>query len=356
MVAHARKYAEAGVDIDAGNAFVELIKPCVRSTNRSGADTALGGFGALFDIRDAGFTDPLLFAAADGVGTKLRVAIEVGRHDTIGIDLVAMCVNDIVVSGAEPLFFLDYFATGKLEGTDALEIIDGIASGCRQAGCALVGGETAEMPGMYIKGDYDLAGFAVGAVERDKLITGKSIAVGDVILGLASTGLHANGFSLVRHIISDLGINYSDAAPFTGDNESLGDVLLTPTRIYVKSCLEAIDTGNIKGLAHITGGGFFDNVPRILSEHLAAVIDVASWKRPPIFEWLARSGNISTNEMIRDFNCGIGMIAIVSRDRANEIQDILRKNGETVYEIGFIAPANAGSQIQLRHLETLRSA
>lgn len=356
VVAEARKYAEAGVDIDAGNAFVEMIKPCVRSTNRPGADTTLGGFGALFDIRDAGFTDPLLVAAADGVGTKLRVAIEYAEHDTIGIDLVAMCVNDLVVQGAEPLFFLDYFATSKLEGINGVELVSGIAEGCRQAGCALVGGETAEMPGMYKMGDYDLAGFAVGAVERNKLITGKTISVGDVILGLASTGLHANGFSLVRHIVSDAGLNYSEVAPFAGDGQSLGSALLAPTRIYVKSCLEAAKTGNIKGLAHITGGGFIDNVPRVLPKNLTAVIDVSTWDRQPVFEWLARSGNVSEREMIRTFNCGIGMVVIVSPDKAYDIQEILSSNGETVYNIGYIAQADSGRQIEIVNLDTLRAA
>lgn len=356
MVTKARMYAEAGVDIDAGNAFVESIKPIVRSTSRLGADTALGGFGALFDIRRAGYKDPLLVTAADGVGTKLRIAIEIGKHDTIGIDLVAMCVNDIVVQGAEPLFFLDYFATGELVRADALKIIRGIAKGCHEAGCALVGGETAEMPGMYVKGDYDLAGFVVGAVERDKLVTGKTIAVGDVVLGLASTGLHANGFSLVRHVVSDLGLNYSDAAPFKDDRETLGDALLTPTRIYIKSCLEAVRTGNIKGLAHITGGGFIDNIPRALPENLTAVIDVTGWQRPPVFEWLAQSANISNDEMIRTFNCGIGMVVIVSPDNASEIRKIMRKNGETVYHIGYIDTSNNERQVEMKHLNTLWAA
>ena len=356
MVARAPKYAEAGVDIDAGNQFIQDIKPLVRSTRRPGADTELGAFGALFDIRDAGYKDPLLVAAADGVGTKLRVAIESGKHDTIGIDLVAMCVNDIVVQGAEPLFFLDYFATGKLEGKPALEIITGISKGCIEAGCTLVGGETAEMPGMYLNGDYDLAGFAVGAVERENLVTGESIAVGDIILGLASTGLHANGFSLVRRIVSDLGLKYDQVAPFKDGSKSLGDALLTPTRIYVQSCLAAVRTGYVKGLAHITGGGFIDNVPRILPDNLTAEIDAIGWQRPPIFKWLARTGNISDNEMVRTFNCGIGMVVIVSPDHLDKVRNILRVNGETIYQIGYICDQKTEDRIEIKHLDILCAA
>ena len=356
MVARAPKYAEAGVDIDAGNQFIQDIKPLVRSTRRPGADTELGAFGALFDIRDAGYKDPLLVAAADGVGTKLRVAIESGKHDTIGIDLVAMCVNDIVVQGAEPLFFLDYFATGKLERKHALEIITGISKGCIQAGCTLVGGETAEMPGMYLNGDYDLAGFAVGAVERENLVTGESIAVGDIILGLASTGLHANGFSLVRRIVSDLGLKYDQVAPFKDGSKSLGDALLTPTRIYVQSCLAAVRTGYVKGLAHITGGGFIDNVPRILPDNLTAEIDAIGWQRPPIFKWLARTGNISDNEMVRTFNCGIGMVVIVSPDHLDKVRNILRVNGETIYQIGYICDQKTENRIEIKHLDILCAA
>src|SRR5579863_3749460 len=279
-------YSAAGVDIDAGNAMVEAIKPLVRATRRPGADAEIGGFGGLFDLRAAGFRDPVLVAANDGVGTKVKIAIEAGIFDTIGVDLVAMCVNDIVVQGAEPLFFLDYFATGKLDVRQAREVIAGIASGCHEAGCALVGGETAEMPGVYREGDYDLAGFAVGAAERGALLTGATVTAGDVVLGLASSGLHSNGFSLVRRIVAGAGLAYGDPAPFA-PQQSLAEALLEPTRLYVTSCLAAVRGGGVKALAHITGGGLIENIPRVLPAGLTAALDAGAWTLPPVFRWLA---------------------------------------------------------------------
>lgn len=327
-------YAQAGVDIDAGNLMVEKIKPLVRSTRRPGADGEIGGFGGLFDLKAAGFKDPVLIAANDGVGTKLKIAIEANQHDTVGIDLVAMCVNDLVVQGGEPLFFLDYFATGKLEPEQGVAIVAGIAEGCRQAGAALIGGETAEMPGMYKDGDYDLAGFAVGAAERDSLLPRGDIAQGDVILGLASSGIHSNGFSLVRRIVELSGLNWQDASPFQ-PSQTLGKALLTPTRIYVKSLLQAIrNSSGIKALAHITGGGFPDNIPRVLPEGLAAEIDLASIEVPAVFSWLAQTGNVKMHEMLRTFNCGIGMIVVVSPDKADEVTAILQQQGEKVAQLG----------------------
>jgi len=298
--------------------------------------SGLGGFGALFDLKEAGFTDPVLVAATDGVGTKLKVAIEAGKHDTVGIDLVAMCVNDLVVQGAEPLFFLDYFATGKLNIEDGGRIISGIAEGCRQAGCALIGGETAEMPGMYSGGDYDLAGFAVGAVERESILSGADVAEGDVILGLASNGLHSNGFSLVRKVVEASGLDYTAPAPFA-EGRSLGESLLEPTRIYVKSSLAAIRAGGVHGLAHITGGGLLENIPRVMADTLEARLDAGAWPLPPVFSWLAGQGGIERQEMARTFNCGIGMAVIVSADRADELEKIFRNAGETVYAIGRIS-------------------
>ncbi len=329
-------YADAGVDIDAGNALVEAIKPAVRSTRRPGSDTEIGGFGGLFDLKAAGFADPILVAANDGVGTKLKVAIETGLHDTVGIDLVAMCVNDLVVQGAEPLFFLDYFATGKLDVTEATAIVTGIASGCRMAGCALIGGETAEMPGMYRDGDYDLAGFAVGAAERGQLLPVDTLREGDLILGLASSGVHSNGYSLVRRIAAASGLAWSDPAPFSADR-SLGEALMEPTRIYVKPVLAAIrQTGAIKALAHITGGGFIDNIPRVLPETLAAHVDLAAITVPPVFSWLSRTGGVAQGEMLRTFNCGIGMIVVVAHDHAATVADVLSAHGETVTRIGVL--------------------
>ena len=328
-------YRDAGVDIDAGEALVEAIKPLAKSTARSGGAAGLGGFGALFDPKAAGFTDPILVATTDGVGTKLKVAIESGRHDGVGIDLVAMCVNDLVVQGAEPLFFLDYFATGKLDVAAGTAIVAGIAEGCRQAGCALVGGETAEMPGMYAKGDYDLAGFSVGAAERGKLLPSADVRPGDVLLGLASTGIHSNGYSLVRRIVERTGLDYAAPAPFD-PSRRLGEALLAPTRIYVKSCLAAIKAGTLKALAHITGGGLIENVPRVLPEDVVAEIDATTWPLPAVFAWLAKEGGVAAFEMARTFNCGIGMVAVAAPDQAAEAARILAAHGETVFTIGRI--------------------
>ncbi len=334
-------YAQAGVDIDAGNLMVEKIKPLVRSTRRPGADGEIGGFGGLFDLKAAGFKDPVLIAANDGVGTKLKIAIDADQHDTVGIDLVAMCVNDLVVQGGEPLFFLDYFATGKLEPEQGVAIVAGIAEGCRQAGAALIGGETAEMPGMYKDGDYDLAGFAVGAAERDNLLPRGDIAEGDVILGLASSGVHSNGFSLVRRIVELSGLGWKDEAPFKA-GETLGQALLTPTRIYVKSLLEAIRSSDgIKALAHITGGGFPDNIPRVLPEGLAAEVDLTSIDVPAVFSWLAKVGGVEMHEMLRTFNCGIGMIVVVTPEKADEVAKILEQQGEKVAKLGRMVKREA---------------
>lgn len=335
-------YSDAGVDIDAGNLMVEKIKPAVRSTRRPGADGEIGGFGGLFDLRAAGFTDPVLVAANDGVGTKLKIAIDADRHDTVGIDLVAMCVNDLVVQGAEPLFFLDYFATGKLDPDQGAAIVQGIAEGCRQAGCALIGGETAEMPGMYAGGDYDLAGFAVGAAERGQLLPVGDIAEGDLILGLTSSGVHSNGFSLVRKIVSVSKLGWDDAAPFA-EGKTLGEALLTPTRIYVKSLLKVIrKTGAIKALAHITGGGFPENIPRVLPKNLAAEIDLDSIPVTPVFSWLAATGGVEASEMLRTFNCGIGMIAVVAAENAEAVTDILSAESEVVVPLGRMVSRSEG--------------
>jgi phosphoribosylformylglycinamidine cyclo-ligase len=326
-------YAEAGVDIDAGNALVEAIKPAAAATKRSGVMSGLGGFGALFDLKDAGFTDPILVAATDGVGTKLRIAIDTGRLDTIGIDLVAMCVNDLVCQGAEPLFFLDYFATGKLEPGAAATIIQGIAKGCAASGCALTGGETAEMPGMYRAGDFDLAGFAVGAMERGTHLPA-NVTPGDVILGLASDGVHSNGYSLVRKVVEVSGLTWDAPAPFAG--ASLGEALLIPTRLYVKSLLLAIRAGGIHGLAHITGGGLTENLPRVLPEGCGAEIDLGAWDLPPVFAWLKDTGGIAEAEMLKTFNSGIGMCVVASADQAGAVAGILRQAGETVIELGHV--------------------
>jgi phosphoribosylformylglycinamidine cyclo-ligase len=336
-------YRDAGVDIDAGNALVEAIKPLAKATARRGTAAGLGGFGAFFDLKAAGYNDPILVATTDGVGTKLKVAIDAGYHDTVGIDLVAMCVNDLVVQGAEPLLFLDYYATGKLDVSAGTAIIKGIAEGCHQAGCALIGGETAEMPGMYAGGDYDLAGFSVGAVERGQAITGDTVAAGDVILGLASSGVHSNGYSLVRKVVERSGLGYDAPAPFA-KGQSLGVALLTPTRIYVKSCLAAIrETGAVKALAHITGGGLLENIPRVLPATLQAQIDAGSWTLPPVFRWLATTAGINAHELSRTFNCGIGMILVVAADQAAKVTGVLQQQGETVHRIGQIAtrPADA---------------
>ena len=329
-------YSDAGVDIDAGNLMVEKIKPAVRSTRRPGADGEIGGFGGLFDLRAAGFTDPVLVAANDGVGTKLKIAIDADRHDTVGIDLVAMCVNDLVVQGAEPLFFLDYFATGKLDPDQGAAIVHGIAEGCRQAGCALIGGETAEMPGMYAGGDYDLAGFAVGAAERGQLLPVGDIADGDLILGLTSSGVHSNGFSLVRKIVAASGLGWDDPAPFDS-GRTLAEALLEPTRIYVKPVLSAIrNTHGIKALAHITGGGFPENLPRVLPPAYAAEIDLSAIEVPPVFSWLAAQGGVQAQEMLRTFNCGIGMVAVVAAGQAAQVAAVLQQAGEHVETLGGI--------------------
>jgi phosphoribosylaminoimidazole synthetase len=331
-------YADSGVDIDAGNALVDAIKPLVRSTRRPGADAELGGFGGLFDLKAAGYRDPVLVAATDGVGTKLRVAIDTGILDTVGIDLVAMSVNDLIVQGAEPLIFLDYFATGRLEPTLGARIVAGIAEGCRQAGCALIGGETAEMPGIYAGKDFDLAGFAVGAVERDAVLPRPDVVAGDVILAIASSGVHSNGFSLVRKLVADGGYSYDDPAPF--DNaRPLGEALLTPTRIYVKPMLAAIrETGGVKAMAHITGGGLTENVPRVLPAGTAARFDLNALPVPPVFRWLAGLGDIAEAEMLRTFNCGVGMAVVVSAADADAVTRTLQSSGEMVVRIGRIEP------------------
>ena len=331
-------YKQAGVDIDAGDALVNNIKPLAAGTKRSGADADLGGFGGLFDLKAAGFSDPILVAANDGVGTKLKVAIDAGVHNTVGIDLVAMCVNDLVVQGAEPLLFLDYMATGQLNVAQMTDVVAGIADGCKQAGCALIGGETAEMPGMYQGADYDLAGFSVGAAERGTLLDGSTIKAGDVILGLTSSGPHSNGYSLIRRLVSGEGHRYSDTAPFA--DMSLADALLAPTKIYVKSTLAAIKKGMVKGLSHITGGGFLENIPRVMPDGLIAEIDSGAWELPGVFGWLQKEGNIETREMARTFNCGIGMVVIVSPEHSQEAQEILRAHGEGVIVIGQIITGN----------------
>ena len=329
-------YADSGVDIDAGNALVEAIKPLVRATRRPGADAELGGFGGLFDLAKAGYADPVLVAATDGVGTKPKIAIETGILDTIGIDLVAMSVNDLIVQGAEPLFFLDYFATGKLDPEAGRKIVGGIAEGCRIAGAALIGGETAEMPGLYAGKDFDLAGFAVGAVERGAILPRADIVPGDRLIGLASSGVHSNGFSLVRKLVERSGVAYDAPAPFDVAT-TLGAALLTPTRIYVRPLLHAIRaTGGIKGLAHITGGGLTENVPRVLPASVAAQIDLSRIKLPPVFGWLARIGEVEHSEMLRTFNCGIGMVVVVEASKADAVARTLAADGETVVGLGTV--------------------
>jgi phosphoribosylformylglycinamidine cyclo-ligase len=331
-------YRDAGVDIDAGNALVAAIKPLARSTRRPGAEADLGGFGGLFDLKRAGFKDPILVAANDGVGTKLKIAIDSSRHSTIGIDLVAMCVNDLVAQGAEPLFFLDYFACGTLDVETAKAVIAGIADGCRQAGCALIGGETAEMPGMYSGQDYDLAGFAVGAVERDMVLPRGDIAAGDVLIGLASAGVHSNGYSLVRKLVASAGLGWDAPAPFD-KRLTVAEALLVPTRIYVRSVLQAVRTTRaIKALAHITGGGLSENLPRVLPNGLAAHVQLASWKAQPAFAWLQRSGQIDASEMLRTFNCGIGMVAVAAEEEAEAVIAALTAAGETAFAIGRVEP------------------
>jgi phosphoribosylformylglycinamidine cyclo-ligase len=338
-------YADSGVDIDAGNRLVDLIKPMVRATARAGADAEIGGFGGLFDLKAAGFTDPVLVAATDGVGTKVKIAIDAGIHDSIGIDLVAMSVNDLVVQGAEPLFFLDYFACGKLDPETTAAIIAGIAEGCRESGCALIGGETAEMPGLYKDGDYDLGGFAVGAAERGTLLPRPDIEIGDAVIGLASSGLHSNGFSLVRKIVELSGLAFDVPAPFS-PVMTLGGALLTPTRLYVKSSLRAIrESGAVKGLAHITGGGFTDNIPRVLPKHLGVGIDLAQLQVLPVFKWLAEQGGVTELEMLRTFNCGVGMIVIVKSEAIKQVTDIFTASGEAVTVLGEVIPATGEHRV-----------
>jgi len=331
----ASSYKDAGVDIDAGEALVGRIKPFAKATTRKGVMGGLGGFGALFDLKATGYKDPLLVSSTDGVGTKLKIAQDMDKHDTIGIDLVAMCVNDLVVQGAEPLFFLDYFATGKLSVGVAAQVIKGIAQGCKESGCALVGGETAEMPGMYAPGEYDLAGFSVGAVERTQLLPAKNIKEGDVLLGLASSGVHSNGFSLVRHIMAKQKLSYASKAPFA-KGRTLGEILLTPTKLYVKSCLAVTRAfpKDVKAFAHITGGGVTENLPRVLPASLAARVD--AWDLPPVFAWLQEVGNVPLAELRRTFNCGIGMVVVVSKTSAAAVEKQLKKEGETVIRLGSL--------------------
>jgi phosphoribosylformylglycinamidine cyclo-ligase len=338
-------YEQAGVSIAAGNALVKAIGPLAKATRRPGADADLGGFGGFFDLKAAGFTDPLLVAANDGVGTKLKLAIDLGRHDGVGIDLVAMCVNDLIVQGAEPLFFLDYFATGRLDTGVAEAVVASIAQGCLQAGCALIGGETAEMPGMYAAGDYDLAGFCVGAVERGEQLTGAAIRHGDILLGLASSGVHSNGFSLVRRLIEVNGWKLDRPARFAPDH-LLGDLLLEPTRIYVKSLLPELRAGRIHGLAHITGGGLLENIPRVLPNDCHAIVDASAWELPQLFAWLQAGGSIEPEELARTFNCGIGMVVAVAADQADAVTDALTEAGETVHRIGRIDQGQRGCTVR----------
>ncbi len=336
------RYRDAGVDIDAGEALVDAIKPLTRATRRRGADAELGGFGALFDLKAAGFVDPILVATTDGVGTKLKVAIESGQHDHVGVDLVAMCVNDLVVQGAEPLFFLDYYATGRLSVEAGRSVIAGIARGCAEAGCALIGGETAEMPGMYADGDYDLAGFAVGAVERKAVVNGQTVAAGDVVLGIAASGVHSNGFSLVRRIVAREGLAWHAPAPFAPETQ-LATALLTPTRIYVKSCLALCRAGLAKAMAHITGGGLVENVPRVIPDAACVEIDARRWTLPPVFRWLMTAGAVPLDEMARVFNCGIGMVVIVAPEHVDQALALLAAEGERAVTIGRVS-ARLGDQ------------
>ena len=337
-------YAKAGVSIDAGNALVRAIAPLAKATRRAGAEADLGGFGGFFDLKAAGFNDPLLVAANDGVGTKLKLAIESGRHDGVGIDLVAMCVNDLIVQGAEPLFFLDYYATGKLDLGVATAVVASIAEGCKLAGCALIGGETAEMPGMYSDGDYDLAGFCVGAVERDSVLTADKIADGDVLLGLASSGIHSNGFSLVRRLAADKGWKLDRPALFD-QNVILIDALMAPTRIYVKSLLPLVRTGKIHAMAHITGGGLLENIPRVLPAGLHAHVDADAWQQPRLMAFLQAQGHIEPEEMARTFNCGLGMVLVVAEADVAEVTAALEAAGETVYRVGHIAAGEKGCTV-----------
>jgi len=337
-------YRAAGVDIEAGEALVEAIKPLARATSRAGVLGGLGGFGALFDPKAAGFADPILVATTDGVGTKLKLAIETGLHDTVGVDLVAMCVNDLVVQGAEPLFFLDYFATGHLSVAQARAVIAGIASGCKEAGCALVGGETAEMPGLYAAGDYDLAGFAVGAAERGRLLP-RGVAPGDVLLGLPSSGVHSNGYSLVRRVVAASGLAWDAPAPFS-PGEALAPALMTPTRLYVRALLALHKAGLLKAAAHITGGGLPGNLPRVLPDGVAAAVR-PDWPVPPVFGWLARSGGITPEEMVRVFNCGIGMVLVVGADQVEAAEAVLLAEEETPLRLGEIVAAEGPAALRM---------
>ena len=341
------RYAEAGVDIDRGAALVDLISPIARGTARPGAVPSLGGFGGLFDLAQCGFRDPMLVAATDGVGTKVLLAAEAGLRRWVGIDLVAMCVNDLVVQGAQPLFFLDYFATGELEPDAAAEVVAGIGDGCRDAGCALVGGETAEMPGLYRRGEFDLAGFAVGAVERSQILPRSDlIQAGDVVLGLASSGVHANGFSLVRLVLREQGLGVHDACPWE-PRQTLGEALLAPTRIYVRSCLAAIAAGGVKALAHITGGGLIENPPRVLGDGQVLRLELGAWPVQPAFAWLAHAGRLDTLDLLRTFNCGIGMILVVDPLRVGVVRAALEAAGETVHVIGGIAAVAGPPRVEL---------
>lgn len=350
-------YKEAGVDIEAGAELVERIKPAIKATNRSGVMSNIGGFGALFDPKAAGYNDPILVSATDGVGTKLKVAIDTNSHETVGIDLVAMCVNDLIVQGAEPLFFLDYFASGKLDVDHAEAVVKGIAKGCELSGCALIGGETAEMPGLYDTGDYDLAGFTVGAVDRDKIVTGERIKKGDVVIGVAASGLHSNGYSLVRKIVgSTQGYDYDSPAPFES-GKTIGEILLTPTRLYVKPILEALkimDGKNqqaIKGMANITGGGLIENIPRSLPDGLGAIIDASTWELPPIFKWLAEAGNLEPDDMAITLNCGIGMVIVCAPVMAESIMENLSNHGETAMKIGYIDEAEDDNRVVINNTD-----
>lgn len=343
-------YRDAGVDIEAGNELVSRIGPLAKSTMRDGVMAGLGGFGALFDLKETKYSDPVLVSGTDGVGTKLLLAIETNQHTTIGIDLVAMCANDLVVQGAEPLFFLDYFASGKLDVGVAEDVVAGIAEGCRQAGAALIGGETAEMPGMYGPGHYDLAGFCVGAVERADILPKPDIAAGDIVLGLASSGVHSNGFSLVRKVVEKAGLQWSDASPFS-DGQTVAESFLTPTKMYVRSCLTAIDAGGVKGLAHITGGGLSENLPRVLESNLAIRLDASQWPGLPVFKWLKEQGGINESEMFRAFNTSIGMAVIVAADQAETVHSVLRDAGERVYPIGIVQDRTDGPQVIIENGE-----
>jgi phosphoribosylformylglycinamidine cyclo-ligase len=349
-----QSYRDAGVDIDAGNALVEAIKPLAKATARTGSTASLGGFGAFFDPKAAGFRDPLLVATTDGVGTKLKVAIESGRHDTVGIDLVAMCVNDLVVQGAEPLFFLDYYATGKLDVEAGRAIIAGIAAACREVNCALIGGETAEMPGMYAKGDYDLAGFAVGAVERGQALDGINILEGDVVIGLPSSGVHSNGYSLVRKLVEQSGLAWTDTAPFE-PSKTLGEALLTPTEIYVQPALKLVRAGAVKGFAHITGGGLTENIPRVLPDGLGVALDANDWELSPVFRWMAGVGALPAAELARTFNCGIGMVVIVAADRRDEALALLGDVGPyqiAAREIGVVTKSSGEDRVEIANVES----